>query len=166
MQMMRLTLFLIFLYNCRKSFASNICSIDSDCPDGKWCAWHSDGHNFCKDYAAQGEKCHAKTLPEDFGMCNPELHYCFEPISCIIADLGGSCVEKTKLYGLGDCCKSNEECESGICGEGNTKIGTTTTLCQDGVDVSADKTMESAGATNPHPFLMCSIFVTFLCFLS
>jgi len=94
------------------------CTDETDCSTGHWCARHSDGSRFCKEYASLGDSC--EYLPrrmEDLERCDPAIHYCFEPESCEIADLGGVCELKSTKYNEGACCTSNDDCSSNRCEE-------------------------------------------------
>ena len=94
------------------------CTDETDCSPEHWCARHSDGSRFCKEYAPLGDSC--EFLPrrmEDLERCDPAIHYCFEPESCIIADLGGICELKSTKYNEGACCRNNDDCSSNRCEE-------------------------------------------------
>jgi len=120
---------LLFLSGNIHDFGVNACSEKNECSEGQWCSSHSNGTKFCKEYAALDEPCNFFAMPEDFQQCNPFIHKCYEPRNCIIADIGGTCVEDSKLLEEGDCCFSNEECASGLCNEGKTSQGTIQKLC-------------------------------------
>lgn len=106
------------------------CDQNNLCADGSFCTARSSGGTFCKAYSPLGGPCNAFTLPEFMELCNPAIHECYDPTFCMIADKGGTCVDKSFKKGDGDCCNANDECESGVCAQGLTDIGTMTNLCQ------------------------------------
>ena len=109
---------------------ADACTTDDECSAGKWCASHSIGANFCKEYAASSASCEFFTLPEYMEYCNSETHYCYKPESCVIPDAVGTCeLKDTHRSKVGDCCSSSEDCESGTCSNGQTYIGTTQQVC-------------------------------------
>jgi len=106
------------------------CDSNNPCADGNFCATRSTGGSFCKPYSSLGGPCNAFTLPEFEDRCDFSIHMCYEPDYCQIADMGGTCVEKTFLYNDGDCCSSGKQCQSGVCAEGLTALGTRQNICQ------------------------------------
>ena len=116
------------------------CTLDSDCPSideqEQYCSSSSTGPNFCKSYAAIDDACNVFTLPEDMSFCNPSLHKCYEPQNCIIADVGGICVGRSERNKVGDCCNDNADCDSGICAESESFIGTMVNLCQENLNIT------------------------------
>ena len=116
------------------------CSIDFDCALGQWCASHTDGHTFCKDFASLGQPCNFLTDPENEERCDPQEYRCFEPDSCFRADTGGICEPKWKKYEVDDCCKSDKDCESGLCTMGETELGSQALICQDPVQIEDNVT--------------------------
>ena len=116
---MKILIYIVTIIACSKTCHAidhEGCHTTSDCPDGKWCASHMNGHNFCKDYAGLGAPCNFYTLPQEAGVCDGRIHICYEPMSCMIPDIGGTCVEEVLPSKIGACCNSDDECESGNCG--------------------------------------------------
>ena len=123
-------------YGIRNSISTHqndvkACYRNDNCDPREWCAKHSRGFKFCKPYADFGESCNVFGSPEDHKLCNPDVHYCNEPMRCIIPDIGGVCVEKSHLLKVGDCCGTNIQCESGVC-EAKERFQRT---CQVGVTI-------------------------------
>lgn len=106
------------------------CTQDDECADGQWCAEHTDGSKFCKDYATLGASCDTFTSPEDTNICDPQVHFCYKPNSCILQDDGGTCQPKSFKFVEGDCCSTNDDCASNICQFTITHIGTKQKTCQ------------------------------------
>ena len=125
------------------------CTQDSECEDGQWCSDHSNGSKFCKNYATLGAPCEAFTLPEDMNICDPQVHFCYNPNKCIWPDGGGTCQQKTFKLHEGDCCSTDDECASNICQFTITNIGTKQQICQ--ASPEEDNNILSAPAPSAAP---------------
>lgn len=101
------------------------------CEPNQWCVYWPDSEEvICKDYAEEGDDCETYGHFEEIDFCNPETHFCFKTMDCIIPDVGGICVPLGTKAQLGDCCYDDSHCESNLCAEGEVMFGIIERICQ------------------------------------
>merc|ERR1712087_870436 len=98
----------------------------------------------CRKYAALNESCEGYTTAENFQTCNPFIHMCYKPQSCMIPDQPGICVDESMAFKVGDCCQNDRDCDSGICAEGMDEMGISRQLCQSQDKPEPDTSVESS----------------------